>query len=52
MNQLNVLLFLSDSKHVLLVVDESWVAKPLKYLDAIEPVHKPVISAGEMDNFV
>jgi hypothetical protein len=51
-NQLNYLLFLSDSEPLMLVVDELWAAKPLKNLDAIEPVHKPVISAGEMDDFV
>ena len=51
-NQLNTLKLLSDSEPILLVFAGLWRVKPLKYLDAIEPVHKPVIRAGEMDDFV
>jgi hypothetical protein len=51
LEQKGLTLFL-DSEPVSLVVVESRVFKPLKDLDAIESVYKPVIFAGEVDDFV
>jgi hypothetical protein len=51
-NQLNALIFISDREIIFLVVAGLWRVKPFKYFNAIEPFHKPVICAGEMDDFV